>query len=187
MPHRKLHEIVADQRLVCVAPSDKVSDVAASMVGNHVGSALVLDGKEVKGIFTGSNLLERVIQPGLDPKKTLVADVMTPDPVSLHAQAHGIECVSFDARRKHSPCGRAQSTGWRLRDRLSPRLPRMKKLGEYDKELEFEHEIWGTAVTRSADNWKRDPKHECHTKFPGPRPIAVGVCTRAFSQRAIKP
>ena len=141
MPHRKLHEIVADQRLVCVTPSDKVSDVAASMVGNHVGSALVLDGKEVKGIFTGSNLLERVIQPGLDPKKTLVADVMTPDPVSLHAQANGIECVSLmrDENIRHVVVHSLPDGCYGI---VSVRYFPNEELGEYDKELEFEHEIW---------------------------------------------
>ncbi len=141
MPHRKLHEIVADQELVCVAPTDKVSEVAALMVGNHVGSALVLDENEVKGIFTGSNLLQRVIQPGLDPKETIVADVMTPDPVSLHCQAHGIECVSLmrDENIRHVVVHGLPDGGYGI---VSVRDFPNEELGEYDKELEFEHDIW---------------------------------------------
>ena len=141
MPHRKLRDIVAGQELVCVAPTDMVSDAVGLMQGNHVGSALVLEDGEVKGIFTGSNMLNRVIKAGLDPTTTPVGDVMTHDPICLDHDDQGIECVRImrDEKIRHvvvknEPEGKFGIVS--VRDFLD------EEICEFDQELEFEENLW---------------------------------------------
>jgi len=60
-----------------VAPTLSVADAVAEMNRNRVGSVLVLDGEKILGIFTERDVLRRVVGAGLDPKGTLVSEVMT--------------------------------------------------------------------------------------------------------------
>ncbi len=141
MPHRKLHEIIAGQELVCVAPTDSVQDTLARMQGNHVGSALVLENNQVKGIFTGSNMLNRVIKVGLDPSTTVIGDVMTPDPVCLHCDAHGIECVRLmrEQNIRHVVVKKGPADGFGI---VSVRDFPNEEICEYDEEFKFEENLW---------------------------------------------
>ncbi len=141
MPHRKLHQIIANQELICVAPTDTVSSAVESMQGNHVGSALVLENNIIKGIFTGSNMLNRVIKAGLDPNKTNVGTVMTPDPVCLHCDAHGIECVRLmrDQNIRHIVVRKAADGGFGI---ISVRDFPNEEICAYDAEFEFEKNLW---------------------------------------------
>lgn len=141
MPHRKLHHIIAGQELVCIDPTDMVSDAVERMQGNHVGSALVLEGSEVKGIFTGSNMLNRVIKAGLDPTNTTVSDVMTPDPVCLDHTDDGIECIRVmrDENIRHVVVRNAPEGAYGI---VSVRDFPDDEICEFDKELQFEANLW---------------------------------------------
>lgn len=141
MPHRKLREIVAGQDLVCVSPTDLVSDAAGQMQGNHVGSALVLENGLVKGIFTGSNMINRVIAAGLDPKNTKVGEVMTPDPVCLHYNDYGIDCIRVmreENIRHIVVCGSPDGSYGIVSVRDFPN----EEICEFDEEFEFEKNLW---------------------------------------------
>lgn len=141
MQHRKLHDIIADQELICVEPTSMVSDTVERMQGNHVGSALVLEGGEVKGIFTGSNMLNRVIKAGLDPTKTQVSDVMTPDPVHLDHTDYGIECVRL-MREKNIRHVVVRNTIDGTYGIVSVRDFPNDEICEFDEELKFEANLW---------------------------------------------
>jgi CBS domain-containing protein len=60
-----------------VPPTLSVADAVAEMNRHRVGSVLVIDGNRLVGIFTERDVLRRVVGAGLDPKRSLVADVMT--------------------------------------------------------------------------------------------------------------
>ncbi len=141
MPHRKLHQIIAGQDLICVAPKDTVKETVARMQGNHVGSALVLEDGEVIGIFTGSNMLNRVVKPGLDPNTTIIRDVMTPDPVCLHCDAYGIECIRLmrEQNIRHVVVRKDPEDGFGI---VSVRDFPDEEICEYDKEFKFEENLW---------------------------------------------
>lgn len=70
---------------VVVAPGDSVTDVVKAMADARCGCALVLDGKNVVGVFTERDALTRVLGAGVDAAGTSVSDVMTPDPEILRA------------------------------------------------------------------------------------------------------
>ena len=60
-----------------VAPTLSVYDAVAEMNRHRIGAIVVLDGERLVGIFTERDVLRRVVGAGLDPKRALVADVMT--------------------------------------------------------------------------------------------------------------
>ena len=60
-----------------VAPTVSVSDAVAEMNRHRVGSVLIIDAGRLVGIFTERDVLRRVVGAGIDPGRTLVADVMS--------------------------------------------------------------------------------------------------------------
>jgi len=68
---------------VSVAPTMTVSDAAREMNRRKVGSVLVMENGRLVGIFTERDLLWRVVAAGMDPKTTVLAKVMTRDPITV--------------------------------------------------------------------------------------------------------
>ena len=66
-----------------VAPSDSVAGVIAQMQTHGHGSALVMDGRRLVGIFTERDVLNRVAGKKLDLDRLPVSRVMTRDPKVL--------------------------------------------------------------------------------------------------------
>lgn len=64
-------------------PGDTVAGAVEQMRHGRHGCVLVKDGAKLVGIFTERDLLSRVLRPGLDPRVTPVAEVMTPKPRTL--------------------------------------------------------------------------------------------------------
>lgn len=140
MPHRTLNMILGDRALVQASVDDTVANAVARMHAAHVGSALIFEHGTLCGIFTGSNLLEHVVNKGLDPNETRVGDVMTPDPVCLECHELG-----FDAVRKmrehgirHIAVVRADG-GFGV---VSVRDFPDQELDGYEEELKFEIRLW---------------------------------------------
>lgn len=141
MPHRKLKDIVANQSLVHAAVDDTVYDTVRRMQSAHVGTALIFEGTALRGIFTRSNLLDRILDTGLDPKTTLVGDVMTPDPVCLHCDEHGIESVRTmrDRNIRHVVVTNVGDKGYGI---VSVRDFPDQEIGDYEAELSREELLW---------------------------------------------
>lgn len=140
MPHRKLHDICADQRLIHATPDTLVCDVAKDMQAQRISSVLILDGDDLAGIFTWGNLTTKVFDAGLDPKKTRVGDVMTPDPVCLECEALGFDAVR-EMREKgfhHIVVRRPDGSLGVVSVRDFPD----QELGEFDAEFDFEKRLW---------------------------------------------
>ncbi len=93
MPNRRLRDVVEDQDLLSLAPSISVHEAARQMKERHVGTVLVVERDRAVGIFTERDLLQRVLDQGRDPDRTILGDVMTRDPVMLHADEQGIEAI----------------------------------------------------------------------------------------------
>ena len=63
---------------VIVSSSDTTVRQAVMLISQaNVGSIIVKDGDEVKGIFTERDVLQRVVAKGKDPDETLIGDVMS--------------------------------------------------------------------------------------------------------------
>ncbi len=68
---------------VIAAPDDSVLDVVKEMATKHCGCALVVEAKQLVGIFTERDALTRVISENRDASNLTMREVMTPDPERL--------------------------------------------------------------------------------------------------------
>jgi CBS domain-containing protein len=73
---------VMTTRLVSVSPDDTAAEAIGRMVDANVGSAVVLAGSRLAGIFTERDVL-RLAARGTDFAATPISDVMTPAPVTI--------------------------------------------------------------------------------------------------------
>ncbi|MCF8480844.1 MAG: CBS domain-containing protein [Rhodospirillum sp.] len=83
MPNRRLRDVLSDHPIVRLALTDTVRTAAEAMAEHHIGSVLVVEDDRLAGIFTERDVIERVVAKGLDPEALTLAEVMTPDPVSV--------------------------------------------------------------------------------------------------------
>ena len=84
MPIRSVRSIVAGQTPVTAAKSATVLEAAVLMKQQGKGALLVVDGTRLIGIFTERDIVFRVVAAGRDPKDTRLAEVMTPQPQTIH-------------------------------------------------------------------------------------------------------
>ncbi len=68
---------IAGVPAISVASSATVSEAFERMATEGVGAVLVIDGDELKGIFTERDVMLRVALPKRDPETTSMRDVMT--------------------------------------------------------------------------------------------------------------
>jgi CBS domain-containing protein len=83
MPQRSIRTIIENRKTLTLGAKTSVSEAARLMKKNKVGVVLVEDGRFV-GIFTERDALFRVLAEGRDAQTTRIADVMTPDPLTIH-------------------------------------------------------------------------------------------------------
>ena len=87
MPHRRIEQVLRNQVLVHLPPTTTVREAAEQMSLRHVAAVIVSeDSGKLDGIFTERDLLDRVVVPGVDVRKTTLAQVMTPNPASVGPQ-----------------------------------------------------------------------------------------------------
>jgi CBS domain-containing protein len=72
--------------LVTVGPSATVAEAATLMGERHVGSALVVEGDSLVGIFTERDIVRALSQDFAAPREP-VSSWMTRDPVTIHPDA----------------------------------------------------------------------------------------------------
>ena len=110
-----------------VESSATVSEVAAAMDKGRVGSAMVMDGSWLSGIFTERDVL-RAAGSGKDLTTARVSDWMTPDPMTAEAGMEAEEAAQVMLSRgfRHLPVveGRQGDRIVSLRDVLSTRVRR---------------------------------------------------------------
>ncbi len=85
MAHRIMPDVIADQNLAILAPSDSVYDAAQAMAARNIGAVLVVEAGVLTGILTERDIAHRVVAAGLDPATTQTQQVMTADPTTIAA------------------------------------------------------------------------------------------------------
>lgn len=78
---------VAKQAPLVVGAKTSLAEAIRRMQEEHRGCALVIEADKLTGIFTERDVLMRVAGHALDPERTAVSACMTPDPVTLPADA----------------------------------------------------------------------------------------------------
>ncbi|MBI5256333.1 MAG: CBS domain-containing protein [Burkholderiales bacterium] len=81
---QRIKQVMQAEQLLTAAPSTTVLDACSSMARDRLSAVVVVQDGLVTGIFTERDAVQRVIAEGRDPRGTLLADVMTPRPVTVH-------------------------------------------------------------------------------------------------------
>jgi CBS domain-containing protein len=102
---RPLRSIVAGRPPVSAEKSMTVLHAARLMKQHNVGALLVCDGSHLIGIFTERDALMRVIAGSLDPASTRIADVMTPQPQTIHPDEPFVKALRMmhEGKFRHLP------------------------------------------------------------------------------------
>jgi len=80
----KVHDVMTDNPR-CVTPETSVSDAAALMESEDIGSLPVLDGEQLTGMITDRDIVIRAIAKGKDPRGMPVREVASREIVTVHA------------------------------------------------------------------------------------------------------
>jgi CBS domain-containing protein len=78
--------------LTIVAPTTTIADAATMMSTSQVGSALVLDGDRLLGIFTERDVL-RAVGSDFDAEHHAVSEFMTKDPKTIGPEVDATEAL----------------------------------------------------------------------------------------------
>ena len=85
MSYRTLRKVVERQKMLTAAPpKTSVREAARLMKKTQVGALLVVEHGHLVGIFTERDALIRVLAEGLNPETTLLTEVMTLNPITIH-------------------------------------------------------------------------------------------------------
>lgn len=81
MPERTVFQSMSQRHVISLGPKATVHEAACVMTRANFGSVLIIDSAStLLGILTERDLMTRVVAKALDPAKTTVSDVMTPNP-----------------------------------------------------------------------------------------------------------
>ena len=84
MAERMVFQPVSQKRVVSLGPHSSVRDAAGVMTRANCGSVLVMEPPDaLLGIVTERDLMTRVLAKGLDPEKTQLREIMTPNPLCV--------------------------------------------------------------------------------------------------------
>jgi CBS domain-containing protein len=73
----RLRDILQPRGPAIVSPDASVVEAARRMAERNVGAILVLEGDQLRGIFSERDVMTRVVAEGLDPLSTPVRSVMS--------------------------------------------------------------------------------------------------------------
>ena len=88
---------------ICLRAHDTVHDAVQAMLDRRQAGVLVVDDDgHLAGIFTERDVLTRVVGGELDPRRTMLREVMTPKPEALTTEdrvAYAVYCMSVAGYR----------------------------------------------------------------------------------------
>jgi CBS domain-containing protein len=130
-----VHELIKDRQTYWVDANQTVLEVARFMVERNIGAVAVLRNKELAGIFSERDIMKRVVAERRDPGSTKVADVMTPDPLTVSPSDSLEDCRKIMGQHgfRHIPI----CDGKQLKGLLSMRDILLQDLHEKDDEVKI--------------------------------------------------
>ena len=105
MQRRIVPDIIENQELFTLSPSDSVRDAVRVMAERKIGAVLIKRDDQLAGIFTERDVLTRIVDAGLDANTTKLAEVMTVDPDTLAPSDRAVDALMKMSSRgyRHLP------------------------------------------------------------------------------------
>ena len=91
----RVRDLIHGRDLFCVEETDPVTAVARRMAELHVGAILVLNGEELRGLFSERDLMKRVVLERLDPDRTPVSQVMSSNLATIDEMASAEDAMEM--------------------------------------------------------------------------------------------
>lgn len=93
------------RNIISIAESASVLDAIKIMAERSIGSLLVMDGDELKGIVTERDYARKVIVKGRSSKSTQVGEIMTADVCTARIDQTVNDCMTImtERRIRHLP------------------------------------------------------------------------------------
>lgn len=81
MTERTVFQSIPKKHVLCLGPQASVREAACAMTRANCGSVLIMEPPDLLlGIVTERDLMNRVLARSLDPERTTMREVMTPNP-----------------------------------------------------------------------------------------------------------
>lgn len=93
MSQRKVRDAIARKEVVQLPGNESVRNASRLMAEHGIGAVLIMEGEEIRGIFSERDALKRVLAAGLDPEATTLADVMTRDMVTITPDTFAVDAL----------------------------------------------------------------------------------------------
>ena len=105
MKRRIVPDIIDNQEIQTLSPDATVREAVKMMAGRKIGAVLITRDSKLAGIFTERDVLTRIVDAGLDPDKTKLEEVMTPDPDTLAPNDQAMDALAQMSSRgyRHLP------------------------------------------------------------------------------------
>jgi CBS domain-containing protein len=88
------------REVISISPDASVFDAIKLMADRAIGSLLVMDGEELKGIVTERDYARKVIVKGRSSESTRVADIMTTELVTALPRQSVNDCMTLMSERR---------------------------------------------------------------------------------------
>ena len=140
MVERTVFQSISRTHLVSLTPQASVRDAACVMTRANCGSVLVMELPDsLLGILTERDLMTRVLARGLDPDRTPVREVMTPNPICVPPETPVSDAVVLMLERgfRHLPLATEKKIlgVFSMRDALPREIGAAVSLTEFREQL----------------------------------------------------
>lgn len=106
MAERTVFQSIPHKHVLSLGPHASVREAAGVMTRANCGSVLIMEPPDrLLGIVTERDLMTRVLARGLDPERTTVREVMTPNPICVPPETPVSDAVVIMIERgfRHLP------------------------------------------------------------------------------------
>ncbi|OUM03720.1 CBS domain-containing protein [Variovorax sp. JS1663] len=140
MAERTVFQSISRKHVLCLGPQATVREAAGVMTRANCGSVLIMEPPDILlGILTERDLMTRVLARGLDPERTPVSDVMTPNPICVAPETLVSDAVVLMLERgfRHLPLVK----GTKILGVFSVRDALPRELGTALSQTEFNEQV----------------------------------------------
>ena len=93
MVRRIIPDVIRGRQVVYLGGRATARQAAKLMRKHNVGALLIIGDGSLEGILTVNDMTYRVIAEGLDPDKTLLGEIMTPNPDTVGSDTTAIDAL----------------------------------------------------------------------------------------------
>jgi len=137
---RTVFQSISRKHVLSLGPNASVREAAGVMTRANCGSVLVMEPPDrLLGILTERDLMTRVLARGVDPERTTVREVMTPNPICVPPEMPVSDalCLMLERGFRHLPL----LSGSRILGVFSVRDALPRELGAAWSQAEFNEQM----------------------------------------------